>query len=100
MVDLAEEFAEKSGDRSRKNSPFEKEALVERSRLAKEDTLSHESMTKAERKWLRQNRPPKARHWKLLTGLDVRDLAYAGPESDMDSLCLLWSVNGRIVVDL
>jgi hypothetical protein len=33
-------------------------------------------MTQAERKWLRRNRPPKARHWNLLTDLDVKHLAY------------------------
>ena len=51
-------------------------ANLERSRLAREDTLSNESMTQAERKWLRQNRPSKARHWNLLTDLDVRHLDY------------------------
>jgi len=76
VVDLAEEFAEKAGDTPRKNSLLEKKAFVERSRLVKEDTLSHGSMTQAERKWLRQNRSPKARHWNLLTDLDVRHLAY------------------------
>lgn len=77
VVDLAEEVAEKAGDPSRRKSLAQNKARIERSRLAKEDTLSHESMTQAERKWLRQNRLPKARHWNLLTDLDVRHLAYA-----------------------
>jgi len=76
VVDLAEEYAEKMGDESRKKSLDQKKAVLERSRLAREDTLSNESMTQAERKWLRQNRPSKARHWNLLTDLDVRHLAY------------------------
>jgi len=76
VVDLAEEIAEKAGEASRRRSLSQNKAVIERSRLAKEDTLSHESMTQAERKWLRQNRPPKARHWNLLTDLDVRHLAY------------------------
>jgi transcriptional regulator with XRE-family HTH domain len=76
VVDLAEEYAEKMGDESRKKSLDQKKAVLERSRLASEDTLSNESMTQAERKWLRQNRPSKARHWNLLTDLDVRHLAY------------------------
>ena len=50
---------------------------LERSRLVQEDTLCHDSMTKVERKWLRSNRPPEAKHWNLLTDLDVRHLAYA-----------------------
>jgi transcriptional regulator with XRE-family HTH domain len=76
VVDLAEEVAEKAGEASRRKCLSQNKAVIERSRLAKEDTLSHESMTQAERKWLRQNRPPKARHWNLLTDLDVRHLAY------------------------
>jgi transcriptional regulator with XRE-family HTH domain len=76
VVDLAEEVAEKAGEASLRKSLSQKKALIERSRLAKEDTLSHESMTQAERKWLRRNRPPKARHWNLLTDLDVRHLAH------------------------
>lgn len=76
VVALAEEFAEKTADESRKMGLSRQLAVVERSRLAREDTLSNDSMTQAERKWLRQNRPPKARHWNLLTDLDVKHLAY------------------------
>jgi transcriptional regulator with XRE-family HTH domain len=76
VVDLAQDVAEKAGEASRRKSLSQNKAVLERSRLAKEDTLSYESMTQAERKWLRRNRPPKARHWNLLTDLDVRHLAY------------------------
>lgn len=38
------------------------------SRLAKEDTLCQESLTGAERRWLRRNRSEEARKWNLLTG--------------------------------
>lgn len=76
VVALAEEFARKTGEQSRKASLSRQVAALERSRLAREDTLSNDSMTQAERKWLRQNRPPKARHWNLLTDLDVKHLAY------------------------
>jgi transcriptional regulator with XRE-family HTH domain len=76
VVDLAEEVAERAGEASRKEWLSQNKAVIERSRLAKEDTLAHESMTQAERKWLRRNRPPKARHWNLLTDLDVRHLAH------------------------
>ena len=40
VVDLAEEYAEKVGDASRKKSLYQNKAVLERSRLAKEDTLS------------------------------------------------------------
>jgi transcriptional regulator with XRE-family HTH domain len=76
IVDLAEEFAERMGDASRKESLSENKTLIEPSRLAREGTLSNESMTRVERKWLRQHRPSKARHWNLLTDLDVRHLTY------------------------
>jgi transcriptional regulator with XRE-family HTH domain len=76
VVDLAEEVAQKAGDASRRKSLSQNKAQIERSRLAREDTLSNDSMTQAERKWLRRNRPPKARHWNLLTDLDVKHLAY------------------------
>ena len=76
VVALAEEFAGKTGEQSRKASLSRQVAALERSRLAREDTLSNDSMTQAERKWLRRNRPSKARHWNLLTDLDVKHLAY------------------------
>ncbi len=76
VVDLAEEYAQKAGEASRKKSLSQNKGVIERSRLAGEDTLSNDSMTQAERKWLRQNRPPKARHWNLLTDLDVKHLTY------------------------
>jgi hypothetical protein len=53
------------------------EVKLERSRLAREDTLCRESMPDAERRWLTSNRSPLARHWNLLTGLTVDQLSYA-----------------------
>jgi len=50
---------------------------LERMRLAREDTLSRESMSAAERRWLQRNRSKLARHWNLLTGLTADQLAYA-----------------------
>ena len=50
---------------------------LEPSRLAREDTLCHDSMTEAERRWLRQQRSPQARHWNLLTDLRREHLPYA-----------------------
>jgi hypothetical protein len=34
-------------------------------------------MTDAERRWLRQQRPPQAEHWNLLTDLRPEHLPYA-----------------------
>jgi hypothetical protein len=77
VVALAGELAQKAGDSGRSQVLTDNRAWLDRSRLVQEDTLCHDSMTKAERKWLRQNRPPEAKHWNLLTDLDVRHLAYA-----------------------
>ena len=51
-------------------------AVLERSRLAKEDTLCHDSLTEVERKWLRANRPAEAAHWNLLTDMKAENLAH------------------------
>jgi transcriptional regulator with XRE-family HTH domain len=53
------------------------EAALERSRLVREDTLCQQSLTEAERCWLRGIRPPQARHWNLLTDLTPEVLAHA-----------------------
>lgn len=53
------------------------EEELERSRLAREDTLSRESMPDAERRWLETNRSPLAQHWNMLTGLTTDQLSHA-----------------------
>lgn len=53
------------------------EAQLEDARLASEGTLCRDSMSDAERRWLRQNRPPAAAHWSLLTSITADQLPYA-----------------------
>jgi len=53
------------------------ELALERSRLAREDTYCRDSMTEAERRWLREHRPAEAARWNLLTNLTVATLPYA-----------------------
>jgi transcriptional regulator with XRE-family HTH domain len=77
VVTVASELGKKAADSSRLEKLTGYQSLLERSRLVHEDTLCHDSMTQAERKWLRENRPTAAKHWNLLTDLDVRNLAYA-----------------------
>jgi transcriptional regulator with XRE-family HTH domain len=77
VVTLAGKLADLAADSTRTQRLADRLVLLERSRLVQEDTLCHNSMTKVERKWLRTNRPPEAKHWNLLTDLDVRHLAYA-----------------------
>lgn len=77
VVALARKLGKEGTDPARLEKLVASQSLLERSRLAAEDTLCHDSMTQAERKWLRSHRPQEARHWNLLTDLDVRNLAYA-----------------------
>jgi transcriptional regulator with XRE-family HTH domain len=77
VVTVAKKFAERTGDFTRAEELDRYRELLETSRLAREDTLCHDSMTQAERRWLQDNRTPEARHWNLLTDLNVDHLAYA-----------------------
>jgi transcriptional regulator with XRE-family HTH domain len=53
------------------------ETLLEKSRLAREDTFCHNSLTETEKHWLRDKRSPDARRWNLLTDLTAEQLTYA-----------------------
>ncbi len=68
--------ASQSTDEPRSRRLKEYAAVLDRSRLAKEDTLCHDSLTETERKWLRVNRPPEAAHWNLLTDMKAENLLY------------------------
>jgi len=77
VVTLASQVAAKSADPHRAGRLREYAAVLERSRLVKEDTLCHDSLTEAERKWLRTNRPAEAAHWNLLTDMKAENLPHA-----------------------
>jgi transcriptional regulator with XRE-family HTH domain len=74
VVELARQAAEKGGSSQVGEELAARVAKLEPSRLAKEDTLCKESMTRAERAWLREHRPKSAEHWNLLTDLTVEQL--------------------------
>jgi transcriptional regulator with XRE-family HTH domain len=74
VVELARQAAEKGGSSQVGEELAARVAKLEPSRLAKEDTLCKESMTRAERAWLRKHRPESAEHWNLLTDLTVEQL--------------------------
>jgi hypothetical protein len=76
-LSLATEVSEgkKESDRTKKlRSCLE---VLESARLAREDTFCHDSMTQAERAWLREHRSPSAAHWNLLTDMKGEHLADA-----------------------
>ena len=67
VVSLAREVAEREGDGPRLAALRALEAALERSRLAREDTLGPAALSEAERRWLETRRSAAARHWNLLT---------------------------------
>jgi hypothetical protein len=69
VVKLAADALEKRGDGARALPLRACVGRLERARLAMEDTLCKASMTQAELRWLRVNRPAAAAHWNLLTDL-------------------------------
>ena len=69
VVALAREVAEQARDSATAATLAVVERQLEHSRLVREDTLCRDSMTQAERRWLRERRPAQAQHWNLLTSL-------------------------------
>lgn len=78
VVAIAKAFAARHANFSHADEKLTTaEHQLERARLAREDTLSRESMPAAERHWLAENRSPAARHWNMLTSLSDDQLPYA-----------------------
>ncbi len=77
VLTLSSEVAVGKGDARLEKSLSQHVGMLERSRLCAEDTLCKESMTQAERRWLKTHRSKKARYWNLLTDLAVEHLQYA-----------------------
>ena len=78
-VSLASEVAESKNDGERARKLRQCLHVLDSARLAREDTFCRDSMTQAERKWLREHRSPVAAHWNLLTDMKGEHLAYASP---------------------
>jgi transcriptional regulator with XRE-family HTH domain len=76
VTTLAAQLASKADDPHRSGRLREYVAVLDRSRLVKEDTLCHDSLTESERKWLRLNRSPEAEHWNLLTDMQAENLTH------------------------
>lgn len=76
-VSLAAEVAEGRNDSDRAQKLRGYLGTLERALLAREDTFCHDSMTQAERTWLREHRCATASHWNLLTDMEGKHLAYA-----------------------
>jgi len=75
-LSLAAEVAAGRKDGTREDQLRQYVEAMESSRLAREDTFCHDSMTHVERVWLRERRSPTAAHWNLLTDMNGEQLAY------------------------
>ena len=76
VVSLARRLAERAGDQRKAQALNELEAELERSRLAREDTLCNASLPEPERRWLVEHRPEEAKHWNVLTNWTGDALRY------------------------
>ena len=77
VTSVARRLAEKLGNHESVSLLREQESVLERSRLVREETLCHDSLTQSERRWLRSNRSDEAKHWNLLTDLSPEHLSNA-----------------------
>lgn len=75
LVMLARQ-AERRGDIVVAGRLHQVEEILDRARLVRDDTLCQESLSDAERRWLRQTRPTEASHWNSLTDLKALLLPY------------------------
>ena len=76
-VSLASELAEMRNDSETVAALQSRLPVLEKARLAREDTFCHESLTVAEKMWLRQHRSATAAHWNLLTDMRAEHLEHA-----------------------
>jgi hypothetical protein len=77
VVGLARQLAVRVGEERKARSLVGLEAHLDRSRLAREDTLCRASLPEPERRWLVEHRPENAKHWNLLTDWTADVLRYA-----------------------
>jgi hypothetical protein len=74
-VALARQLAERHNQTDKVAKLTHVEGALEHARLMREDTYCRDSLTEAEKHWLRERRPAGAQHWNLLTNLDAENLA-------------------------
>ncbi|HBB98590.1 MAG TPA: hypothetical protein DC054_24670 [Blastocatellia bacterium] len=76
LTNVARRIAETRGEGAKAETLRNQEVLLERSRLLLEDTLCHDSLTNAEKRWLETSRPEEAKHWRLFTDFSLEHLRY------------------------
>jgi hypothetical protein len=88
-------LAKKAGDSKRSKTLAEQRAILDRSRLVREDTLCHDSMPQTQRKWLQKNRSPEARYWNLLTDMDVKHLLHVSARVGGSVVTMVYSRSAK-----
>jgi len=76
VVSLALHLAERAGDKGKARALNELETELDRSRLAREDTLCKASLPEPERRWLAENRSQDAKRWNVLSDWKADALRY------------------------
>ena len=76
VVTLARRLAERAGDQPKTLALNDLEMRLERSRLAREDTLGRASLSGTERRWMKKNLSADAKHWNVLTDWTADALRY------------------------
>jgi hypothetical protein len=76
LVSVARQLAEFRGETETAKKLTEQEQTLEGSRLLREGAF-RESLTDAERRWLREHRRPHAAHWNMLSTVNASELANA-----------------------
>jgi transcriptional regulator with XRE-family HTH domain len=76
LMSVARQLAELRGETETAKRLAEQEQTLAGSRLLREGAF-RESLTDAERRWLRDNRPPDAAHWNMLSTINAAELANA-----------------------
>jgi hypothetical protein len=77
LVSVARRVAEKRGEHDNAELLRKQERALKPSRLFLEDTFCSDSLTQAERRWLKTNRPDEAKEWRVLSDLSPEHLSYA-----------------------
>jgi len=77
VTSVARRLAEMNGEGAKAALLGRREAELEQSRLEREDTLCHDSLTESEKRWLRERRSEEAKRWGLLVYLSPEHLSYA-----------------------
>lgn len=78
VATMAGKLAEVSGQEASARRLQEYVAILDRSRMVREDTLCRESMTNTEKNWLKESRSEDALHWNLLTDMRPEHLQHGG----------------------